>query len=563
MKKKAPFLTAVLFVLMQFCITGQTVYEPVGNDIYIFLGRMAQKGLIQFDDQIIPVSRIYIAKKLNELQRKTEQLTALEKEEAIFYIKDYGVELDFINGEKGGGTEGESKSFFNYLGNDQYGRLRLFSYSDSLFKLNASPIFGMEVGKSAGSKYSHTWSGVGLNGYVGKNLGFSFNYRDNSESGKTIDRTKQFTPVTGVIIAKQTLNSMEYSEAHSILATDWSWGELSAGQDFMEWGYGESGKLVLSDKAPSFPFIRLDVHPTSWLRFNYFHAWLNSDVIDSASSYPTFINTIIGDSTRVVLRNKYMVSHTLTITPVKGLDISLGESLIYSDKFEFVYLIPINFFRLTDHYLSGGANGAGGNAQFFLGLSSRNQIKNTHLYGTLFIDELTIEGLFDPQQQRNQFGFMLGGSITDLPVENLSATLEFTKIYPFVYSHYISTELYTNAAYIMGDWMGNNADRIYLSLNYRIIRGLQGSVWGEYIRKGESEIGPVSATEQYSQPQPPFLFGLRTNYTYFGFDAKYEITHELVIRAKLISMLTSNEDQSGKFNYNTANQLLVSLYYGM
>jgi hypothetical protein len=550
------FLSIALF---QTYTSAQIVYEPVGRDIYPFLEKMSQKGLIVFDDQVRPVPRTYIAEKLLELNSKTEQLTSLEKEEAAFYLKDYGFETEFIKSEKGISGANNSKQFFNYFGNDQFGRLRLFSYSDSLFKINVSPILGMEIGKTAGSKSTHTWNGVGLYGYIGRGLGFSFDFRDNSETGQPIDRTKQFTPVTGVIVAKGGPTNIQYSEAHAILATNWSWGEFSAGQDFMEWGYGESGNLVLSTKAPSFPFIRLDIHPTDWLRFNYFHAWLNSDVIDSASSYPTFINSIVGDSTRDILRNKYMVSHTLTVTPVKGLDISIGESLIYADKFEFVYLIPISFFRLVDHYLSGGSNGAGGNAQFFFGVSSRNHVKNTHLYGTLFIDELTTSGLFNSQQQRNQFGFMLGGSITDLPVENLTATLEFTKIYPFVYSHYIPTQLYTNASYVMGDWMGNNADRIYASLNYRIIRGLQGSVWGEYIRKGESG----TATEQYSQPQPPFLFGLRTNYTYFGFDVKYEITHEFFARAKFQSTLTSNEISTGTFNDITARQFLVSLYYGM
>jgi len=176
----------------------------------------------------------------------------------------------------------------------------------------------VSLGKNAGSKYSHTYSGIGLYGYISNNIGFSFNYRDNSETGLTIDRTKQFTPVTGVIIAKaSSSDNIQYSEAHAILAADWSWGEISVGKDFMEWGYGESGKLVLSDKAPSFPFIRLDLHLTGWLRFNYFHAWLNSDVIDSASSYPTYINSGLNQSTREIFKNKYLVSHTIIVNTVK------------------------------------------------------------------------------------------------------------------------------------------------------------------------------------------------------------------------------------------------------
>src|ERR1035437_2650527 len=391
MNNKRTGILVFSFLIFQSFISAQTVYEPIGSDIYSFLSLLSQKGIIEFNDQIKPVPRKYIAQKLLEINSKADQLTSLEKEEASFYNKEFGFELDFINPQNRlNNSAGNSfQPFLNYLGNDQFGRLRLFSYSDSLLKLNVSPILGMGLGKNAGSKYTHTWSGVGLYGYIGNNIGFSFNYRDNSETGATIDQTKQFTPVTGVIIAKASPNHIEYSESHAILATDWSWGEVSVGKDFMEWGYGESGKLVLSDKAPSFPFIRLDLHLTPWLRFNYFHAWLNSDVVDSASSYPTYLTSDPNSSTRVVLKNKYLVSHTVIVTPVKGLDISLGESMIYSDKLEIGYLIPINFFRLMDHYLSVN-NNAGGNAQFFLGVSSRNQLKNSHLYGTLFIDELTI-----------------------------------------------------------------------------------------------------------------------------------------------------------------------------
>jgi hypothetical protein len=66
--------------------------------------------------------------------------------------------------------------------------------------------------------------------------------------------------------------------------------------------------------------------------------------------------------------------------------------------------------------------------------------------------------LFDSYKQRNQLGFTFGGSVTDLPIENLTATIEYTKIYPFVYRHYIQTKDYQSAGYSLGHWMGHNAD---------------------------------------------------------------------------------------------------------
>ena len=499
----------------------------------------------------------------------------MEREELEFYLKDFGLERSMLsyNSEiRNPKSEIDQIDTFDdtllrnddlayrqagskLFGYDEYGRWRLFSYSSDLFKVNVSPIIGVEMGTNDGTKQTHTWNGVSMYGYLTDKIGFNFYFRDNDESGDNISWSKAFTPQTGVVVAKGSSNSIQYSEVHANISTDWPWGEFTIGKDFINWGYGESGLLVLSDKAPSFPFIRLDIHPTDWLRFNYVHAWLSSNVIDSVSSYPTYRNGI----TRDVFRNKFLASHTLTLTPLKGLDVSLGESIVYSDKLEISYLMPIMFFRLADHYLSNGNNDAGSNSQFFLGVSSKNNIKNTHIYGTWFIDEITASGLFDSQKQRNQFGFTLGASVTDLPIDNLTLTAEYTRINPFVYSHYIPTQTYESSSYLMGHWMGYNADLIYASLNYRFIRGLQATVWGEYIRKGGAGI----VDQQYQQPQPEFLFGLRNNYTYLGLDIKYEIMHELFVRGKFQSSLISSEQANGAFVDTGTNQFFVSFYYGL
>jgi hypothetical protein len=567
----------LLFITTASFSFSQTVFEPVHSDVYTFLDLMAQKGIIDFHDEIKPVSRQYIAEKLLEVreagERKPEagerrpetgrEITSLENEELEFYLKDFGMEISDLTIKlpvniKPDNKELDNKkpdsSFTTIINKDPFERYRLFSYGDSLFKINISPVLGYEFGKRGDANYSHRWNGLYMYGYLGKNMGYSFRFQDNSENGTTTDKTKNFTPVTGVIVAKTHANNIQYSEINASLAYDWSWGDLSVGKDFLNWGYGQSGLLVLSDKAPSFPFVRLDIRPVKWLSFNYIHAWLASDVIDSTSSYAT-LNT----SERIIYRNKYLASHTLTATPVSGLDVSLGESIVYSDNLELSYLVPIMFFRLAQAYLSQRNDGAGGNSQFFLSVSSRNQLKNTHLYGTLFIDEITLEGLFNNQTQRNQIGFTLGGSVTDLPFENATFTLEYTKIYPYVYNNYIQTQTYQSSDYLLGDWIGDNADLFYAALNYRFLRGLQATLWGQYIRKGAEE----TVAQDGIQPQPPFLFGLRTNYSYMGAEIKYEIVHELFARIQFQTTNTSKQAANLSYSDNRMNELYFALYYGI
>lgn len=543
-----------LLLIISSTVLGQVVYEPLHRDVYQYLSRLSQKGIIELDDQIKPLSRTYIASKLNELKDRSTLLTPLETDELNFYLSDFDREIKFVNSEK----YLSNKSAI--LATDNADRFRLFTYTDNVFSLNISPILGLKIGRRDDSQLTHIWNGVYAYGYLTENIGFSFDFRDNMEKGTSVDKFKSFTPTTGVNarsdanIVNYSSDKIEYSEAKAVLSYSWDWGSLSVGKEFFEWGYGEGGKLVLSPKAPSFPFIRLDANPVSWLSFNYIHAWLSSDIIDSTDFYFTDLGQI-----RFNFREKFLAAHSLSIKPIKGLNISIGESIIYSDKPEFLYLMPIMFYRLADHYLSRHYNAAGSNAQFFGSISSRNHIPNTHLYGTLFIDEITMANLFDSEKQRNQVGLTLGGSIVDLPVDNLTFTLEYTKIYPFVYEHYIPTTTYRSASYNLGHWMGHNADQIYTSVEYRLLRGLKAKLWGQYIRKGE-EGEPI---QQHIQPQPPFLFGYRKNYTYFGGFIKYELLHEFFGKVEFQTTKSSVQQADNSFIDKTLSEFYFSVYYGL
>ncbi|MBK9282732.1 MAG: hypothetical protein IPM51_00220, partial [Sphingobacteriaceae bacterium] len=134
-----------------------------------------------------------------------------------------------------------------------------------------------------------------------------------------------------------------YTDVRSSISADWGWGNVVIAKDFIEYGYAKFGNLVLSNKAPSFPFIRLDIKPVDWFSFKYFHAWLSSNIIDSVN---------LAAYNRNIYRDKYLAWHSLTITPLRGLDISIGESVVYSDELEILYLMPIMFYYLADEFIS-------------------------------------------------------------------------------------------------------------------------------------------------------------------------------------------------------------------
>ena len=92
--------------------------------------------------------------------------------------------------------------------------------------------------------------------------------------------------------------------------------------------------------------------------------------------------------------------------------------------------------------------------------------------------------MFNKSTSRNQLGFNIGASVADVLIPYLSLNAEYTRVNPFVYRNLNPAQNYTNHSYYIGDWMGNNFDRIILSANYTPVAKLKCLLRYQYIRKG-------------------------------------------------------------------------------
>ncbi|MGE5861648.1 MAG: hypothetical protein ACM34J_13880, partial [Ignavibacteria bacterium] len=138
-----------IIILFSDFIFGQIVYQPLNDQVYNYLSLLSRKGIINLQDLMKPISRKYIAGKLLEAGKKINELTDLEKEELEYYKKDYYQELEGFKKE----NEGEQN--ISFFGKDAGGRIRLFSYCDSLFKINISPILGYQLNFPEKERESH------------------------------------------------------------------------------------------------------------------------------------------------------------------------------------------------------------------------------------------------------------------------------------------------------------------------------------------------------------------------------------------------------------------------
>ena len=345
-------------------------------------------------------------------------------------------------------------------------------------------------------------------------------------------------------VRKETTNPkiLNYSQMNATLSYRLNKGMITVGQDQHVMGYGRYGNIVLSNKAPAYPFYALNYQPSSWLKFNYMHAWLESGVLDTRASYD--LNNKVYGGVRQQYLPKFFATHSVEIAAMKGLKINLGESIMYSENLQLAYMLPVTFFKAFDNQKFADNILTGSNGQFFFGFSSRNQLRNTHLYGQWMIDEIRLSTAFNSGKSRNQLGYQLGASVTDLFLTYLTFNAEYTRLNPFMYRNFIAAQNYSNANYSLGDWMGSNADRIYLSAKYHPKANLSIEAFAFMMSKNGQ--GSIEA-QYFAMPQPKFGFEPQYKRNRFGLNAQYEVWNNLILNCSFANTYQKPTIGNGKW----------------
>ncbi len=539
--KKHIIIIILIVISFKAELSSQVIYLAQSHDVYSFLKRMEARQLIaDYKDAAKPLARLTIAKMLKQLETRTDELTRVEREAYEFFVTEFKYELLI-------------------LANDpQPTELRWHLYSYELtegqanFDINYKYAYTSEAGKSRTLRSQ----GATTYGYLFNDIGFYFKWIDNHEKGDNINYDKLNTPEQGITFkTKQSHKAVEYNTIDAQLS--WRIGsfDFSLEKSSNFWGYGKLGSVIISEKAPSYPQIKMRVPLSENIDFIYFHGELNSNIIDSSSSYFVTYPNQFYSTFRRIDHSKYIAAHLLEFSLFKGVDLSIGESVIYSDRGPLlIYLIPIMFFKAAEHY-----NRDNDNTQLF-GTLDLNVIKNINFTFSLFIDELNTDELFDPNKSRRQVAFSSGIRIYDMPIENIEFYVEYTRANHSVYNHKYPATTFTNNGYDLGSWIGQNADDIYWELLYTPIRQLKLGFNYEAFRKG----GNASLSDQYSVDggKLPFLFDLQREERSVGFFAQYQPLRDIFINAR-IKMKTINDKYFPTLNQNKKMEYYLSAGLGL
>lgn len=540
-------LLGILFLsifIFQFSICrAQNIPVPLTETyLYALIDELATDGVIRINPAVRPYSRQQVAQMMVEAQGKDSLLNKRQKKDVAFFLNEFALELDTIQ-----------NNFVQYTDHETF-NLSLcdpqFSYSTRkkdgkrpAFKMQLRPILGMDLIGSKKGLILKRWWGAELRMDIVNHVSIWGSLRDISWNGEIGLRNAYYpdgyAKIDGAKLTKgQYLNNLpgvQYKEANyggdfsdskgGISVYAW-WGSVSMSRESIKWGDAVHASNILSGHNPAVPQLSIQLTPVWWFQFDYFHAWLVSNVVDSTDYY---IEN--GKDREYRARPKYMAANMFSFMPCKYISFAFGNSIVYAERNpQAVYFIPIAFYKSLDHLLTKGLGQENQNSQAFFTITLR-PVDHLKLYGSFYIDEIKWDRFKKSNPQNNPVSYLVGFDWSGWPLKGLSLKGEFMRSYIACYTHSIPALAYTSNSYLMGHYMGDNAQNIYAELSYKPIRGMQLRLSYNNDTKYNS-YDYVRGNIKQIISQKPFNEVIYRNEE-FAFDLFYEVHPNMYVRANL------------------------------
>lgn len=477
MRFRNVFIVLLLFFLV-INAKGQVELVPVAHPVYDFLKRAELYGWIEgYNSSSLPLSRKQVSTFLKSIEyvknSGNAEMSFMDKKILKDYLIEFGYEIygDVRNSDallKGGQVFDNDKQKFIYYYTDS--NASLFWDINGWLSQRNSDGDSIGVNSIALGEIGMRFRGTLFNS-VGYYIRLS-NGQKLSGKNKDVDFARVTNPKWNANHKmKDKDGNFDSYEGYLRYATGSEWLAITVGKEQMLAGFGYVDKLFLSDNSVPFSFIRLDL---KYKKLQYFFSY----------------GSLRGDSLGREIEAKAIVTHRLNLNLFENWKIGFFEALITCDRpFNFTYLNPFSFIRSAD-YSAGDGQSSINNA--IIGFDTEvKPFKRVALQGTMLIDDLDIKTLFDNIQNgkpvnSNRFGWQAGFIWTDgFWVPNLTFTVEYTRLNPFIYTHRTNKSQYTHWTLPLGHNLQPNSDEIALKIDYDITHRLNFKILYQHQRHGE------------------------------------------------------------------------------
>lgn len=533
------------FILLFVCAYQNLSFAQVENvqithPVYTFLKEMKVKTIIDYfrEDESV-LSRFEVKFLLEEILTKQSQLSKTEKKLLDKYYIEFA---DILDEEKTAYLFNPDKNFFTNLSESFSDKIKyIYAYQDDNANLYLEMLghfyhghrFKPDVNNSNLFDIGFRLRGTAF-GKLGYNLtalkgGVSGNY----ELAEVIE--PQLVTNFKWIEAGENIGNYDFTYGYIKYHTSPAKGmnlSLQIGREDITLGYGYGSKLVLSGDHPALDFFK----------FNFDYGVVHFTSFHGSTLGPFSFN-------RAERYTKYFAYNKLKIVIPELFDLGIGESIVYSGRgLELGYLSPVNFYKFVEMAIQDRDN-----ANIYLDIQTKF-IKNIELQGTFFLDENILSNLSDLKLYTNKTAYQVGGFWYEaFGIQDLSLILEYTRIRPFMYTHFDVENNYSSHGVNLGHRIGPNADELLTQLAYNVSQNLRLELEHRFIRRGDNEyddsgnlIRNVGSDIFLTHGEVPenthtyFLDGVRVNDNIFKIGMRFEPVRDFIFDASYNYILTDN-----------------------
>ena len=256
------------------------------------------------------------------------------------------------------------------------------------------------------------------------------------------------------------------------------------------WGHDEDN-LVLSSTARRFPGIELKIQPAKWIRYSY----LTGSLFSYANQNANYRKQIYGYDLGEV--QKMFSYQMLEIIPTRWLQITGGGGNIWSKRLELAYLVPF----VMPHFTQIDV---GDNDNLSMYFDVATMIPSVgKVWGGFFVDEFSFTKSGNLlKMPRNRYAWQVGWKTTLLSglIPGTTSTMKYTRLTPFVYTHYPETEFntfttgraldmtYTHDEFNLGFYLPPNSGEIQWKLTNIAVPDLVLSLDNRLIMHGTNDL---------------------------------------------------------------------------
>lgn len=517
------FKKNILLIVFLFAFThlySQSVNVPLNYWGYGFIERCEAKGLVStYELRQRPMTRESFAALIKsvekQLQQKLHVFSSIESQLLDQLKSDFSNELNITPSEP-----------------------HLITYSEKNSRFFLDALASQAIISKRGDQYhpekllSETTLGAILRGNLGKTIGFYADAQNTITRGEedVQEEDENFKASQGTPVIVSGANIIR-DQAIAYLVFEKPWLRIQAGRQRQRWGPAYRGNLAISENMAPADMIHLSTRMKNFA-FSSFHAFLRDD-----------------------LGAKYLAAHRLDIKIIPGFMLGLCETLIYAGRdVEPAYLNPLMPYHVAEHHLGDRDNNA-------MSIDATlTLIPAATLYGEFFIDDMTTTKSLT-RYYGNKFAFTVGGLYTDpLGFKNTNIRLEYSRVEPYVYTHWDSLNIYTHAGASIGHWLLPNSDVLFAQFAQRLSRDIKIRCSWQHIRHGKGKRSTLSRPE--TGESKSFLQGIKETKHFLTFKVTNQIRRDFYVSLSYTYSKSKNLNNIyGKRSVNHLARFELSLNY--